>query len=173
MIDGIFNRIDEQGLVDWGVVYYGILGVPGIVERLDESLVRNFASSKLEDLSISDPLLTAVVEIATEINVDSGAMDSSVGKICHAYSVDLKRSLRIWRFASLEVALAKLDADPVYGLIILSDFWAAWGWSEDAPLSMQNLGKRLHEREYHSRSNYSAVIKDHKEWLVAEASSLQ
>lgn len=171
MINELFNKLSREELTDWGVVLLGISGVPGIAERLSHSVVMDFANVELEEISIDDPILDLVVQLATDGGETSNELREKLEEICQAQEIDLDKSKRKWRFVLLRDLLSDLDTDPVYGLIKLSEFWMAWGWPSDCPTSMQSDIK-MSLKEYHSQENYEYVIENHRKWLCAELDAL-
>jgi hypothetical protein len=172
MINELFNEINRDKLSDWGVILLGVSGVPGIAERLSRSVVVDFASAELEKISIDDPILDLVVEMAMDSGETSNELREKLEEICQAKKIDLGKSTRKWRFIAMRSILSDLDADPVYGLIKLSEFWTAWGWPSDTPSSLRSDAK-VSPQDYHSQSNYEYVIQNHREWLEEELRSLQ
>lgn len=172
MIDKLFSKINQHNLTDWGVVLLGVTGVPGIGERLNYSLVEDFANATLKEMPIDDPLLDVVVELATNRSATSSELRENLEVLCHAKNVDINKSKRKWRYASLENVISDLDLDPVYGLITLSEFWAAWDWPSDSPTTMRS-DSEISPEDYHSESNYESVVKNNRDWLVLELASLK
>ncbi len=172
MINELFNKLNCKNLSDWGVALLGISGVPGIAEHLSHSVVKDFASAELERIPIDDPLLDLVVDLATDGCERSNELCEKLEEICRVTETDLHKARLKWRFTSMRDLISNLDADPVYGLIKLSEFWAAWEWPADSPTSMRSDTK-ISPQDYHSQSNYEYVIQNHREWLDEQLKSLQ
>lgn len=172
MINELFNEMNRDELFDWGVVLVGASGFPGNAECLSRANVKSFANAELERISIGDPILDLVVELATDCCETSWELRDRLEQICQAREVDLKLSIRKWRFISVLNILYDLYPDPLYGLIKLSEHWAEWGWPVDGPASMRR-DTELPHGDYHSRSNYENVIQDHIEWIEMERMTLQ
>jgi hypothetical protein len=167
MIDKLFTKLRTNNLIDWGVVFLGVVGVPGLAERLRPSFVKDFANDQLEKISIEDPLLDIVVDLATDSDRTSIELREALEKMCEVESIDMSRARRRWRAVSLEGILSDLDPNPVYGLIKLSEFWAAWGWPDDCPTSMRS-NNEISPQDYYLQSNYEHVIADHRSWIAKE-----
>jgi hypothetical protein len=167
MIDELFNEINRRNLVDWGVVLLGVTGVPGVAGHLRSSAVAHFANSELEKMAIDDLSLDLIVELTMDSNCTSNELRESLENVCKTKNIDLERSKRKWRLVSLENILSNLEIDPVYGLIKISEFWMAWEWPSDRPISMRNHGE-ISPEDYHSQANYEYVIENHREWLGPE-----
>lgn len=47
MIDAAYIRLVKDGLVDWGVIFHGLSGIPGHAERLPIDMMCRFALGRL------------------------------------------------------------------------------------------------------------------------------
>lgn len=171
MINELFNEMNREKLSDWGVVLLGVSGIPDTAEHLSRAVVKDFSSAELEKISIDDPVLDLVVDLATDGCETTYELRERLEEICQAKEVDLTLSRRKWRFISLQDLLSDLDPDPVYGLIKLSEFWTAWEWPIDSPSSMRS-DSQVSPQDYHSQLNYQNVIQNHREWLKVEREAL-
>lgn len=171
MIEQVLRNIIGDSLCDWGVLFLGVNGVPGVAERLTISDIVSFASAELSVTSIEDPCLDMIVALSTG-DVDSAIeVREMLEALCERKNIDLEKSARIWRCYLLEARLEDCGSDPVYGLLGLSEFWSQWGWPEDAPLSMRK-GANIDAQSYHSQMHYKAILDEHRIWLELEKQRL-
>lgn len=154
-------------LIDWGVVLLEVAGMQGIDERLSPSLVKDFAYHELEEVSIDDPLLEFIVDLAANSGYNSLDLCERIEKICQAKGINLEKSRQKWLLILLDSILSDIDSDPLYGLIKLAKFWAAWGWPPGSSALMQHDNK-ISSQDYHSPANFFHVVANHREWLEAE-----
>ena len=171
MIDQLYEELNLRHLVDWGVIVQGVAGVPGIPERLALSRVADFANCELERISINDPLLSVIVDLATNSEITTVELREALETICSEKKVDLNKSARKWRAISLNGVLADLDSDSLYGLIKISEFWSCWGWPKDMPTCM-SADNEMSSQDYHSEANYERVIANHLDWITNEFASI-
>lgn len=172
MIENLIAKIDQYNLMDWGVILLGVVGVPSILDRLTIFHVREFAEAELDKISNDNPDLDIYVSLATSDVDTPHELRCYIEKICEVTGIDIEISKRKWRWVSLESLLSDLDLDPIYGMIKLSEFWSAWQWPIDAPISMQNGVNDISPENYHSQLHYESVIHDHRDWLTKELTLL-
>lgn len=173
MIENAYAILQRHGLPDWGVIFLGVSGVPGLDGRLPASYVEDFAAHELARLSSRDQLFGMVAVLALDAKLSHIELCGQLEAICEFKGIDLHASRRMWRLIAMEYILSELDPDPVYGLIALAGFWDAWNWPADAPLSMQASGTRILPAEYHSQAYFKHVIAEHHEWQATERALLQ
>jgi len=172
MIQSAFEMIESHGLVDWAVLLYGVIGIPGHIDRLPPPYIERFAASKVGDMTDNTSRLAAASTLALDANLPGSELRALLDALCELDGSNHERARRAWRAASLENILKNVESDPVYGLLRLSTFWSDWGWPSDAPISMRLGATPLPEHDYHSGGNFAQVISEHKIWLDAELAKL-
>lgn len=170
MIEIVYERISKRELADWGVVFQGVCGVPSVLGCLPAFYVEKFADAELERITVDSPAYDFIVGLACDSELLAPELSEQLEKICMLQKPDMQRSRKIWRAVALETLLLDIDADSVYGLIKLSEFWSSWGWPADAPLSMTSGLGALTADEYHSSLNYKSVVNEHKWWVKDQLS---
>ncbi|WP_247538247.1 DUF2247 family protein [Ralstonia pseudosolanacearum] len=171
MTDRLFLKLLEQGQVDWGVILWGISGIPG-GEVLGAQFVRRFADEELSQADTSDPVLGEISELSLFNDAQLEDARRNVARICEMRNIDTDRAKRKWRAVALEELLSHLGADPVYDLIALGEFWADWGSATDSPYVAQGVGNKLTPEEYYTERNLDEALNRHREWLKAEIAHL-
>lgn len=172
MIDDVLSNIARDNMCDWGVLLLGVSGIPGTAERLSPADIASFANDQLEVILSSDPALDLVVALSEETVQDPVELRETLARICELKGADIERSRRIWRCWLLETHVIDHEADPVYGLLDLTQFWAQWGWPDDAPPSMKNGGD-VSAQDYHSDARYQEVLDEHRVWIEQEKHRLK
>lgn len=167
MTDDAIDKLFHDDLIDWGVVLLEVAGMQGIDERLSPTLVKDFAYHELEEIAIHDPLLEVIVDLAANSGYSSVDLCEKIEKVCQAKNIDMDKSKRKWLLALLDGMLLDIDSDPMYGLIKIAKFWAAWGWPPGSAALMR-YDKKMSSQDYHSSVNYRQVIANHREWLETE-----
>lgn len=171
MTDRLFLMLLERGQVDWGVIYWGISGIPrgGV---LGAQFVRRFADAELSQIDAADPMLGEIAELSlfNDAQLEDGRRN--VARICEMRNIDMDRAKRKWRAVALEDLLSRLGADPVYDLIALGEFWTDWGSATDSPYVVQGVGNTLTPEEYYTEHNLDEALSRHREWLKAEIAHL-
>ncbi len=163
----LFERILKHDLIDWAVMFHGVKGLSNDSEPLSVASMRIFINKELEDISIDDSVFEIVIELEDN-DLSSFDLCSKLQKICELRNLDTSLAKRVWRLVALEEILENLEPDPLYGLIDLSSFWAAWEWPSDAPKSMLNSSAQDYSFE-----NYERIVNEHNQWLKNELTYLK
>ncbi|MEM7761913.1 MAG: DUF2247 family protein [Cyanobacteria bacterium P01_A01_bin.40] len=166
MIDDILQRLEQQKLVDWGVILQGWKDIPGCNLRIRSEYIENFAFQKVE--KYEGDILDIVIELTSIKFLDSAKILILLEEMCNEEKIDLEISMKKWRLAMLEEILDNLSNDCLYDLIELSDFWISWGTPSDKPHLIQRLDSKLNPTEYYSEKNYQKTLEAHKIWIEQE-----
>ncbi|CBJ35958.1 DUF2247 family protein [Ralstonia solanacearum] len=171
MIDRLFLRLFERGLVDWGVILSGVSGIP-LGEVLGAQFVRRFADEELSQMDTTDPVLGEVSELSLFNGVQLDEARKNVARICEVRKIDMEKAKRKWRAVALEELLSHLESDPVYDLISLGEFWTNWGNETDSLYVAKGVENNLTPDEYYTECNLKEAINGHREWLQTEIGNL-
>ncbi|PHV12239.1 DUF2247 family protein [Chitinimonas sp. BJB300] len=174
-IDNVFLRLEAHSLVDWGVLLLGIQNeLPGFSdERLSGKFVEEFATEELAEIGSGDELFELMASLALDVDTASPETRKSIEEVCHIKRVDTQLSMRKWQFVIIEDLMNRIDPDPLYGLIQLSEAWAAWGWPSDAPTSMRNGGGGISADQYGSSDAFLRIKEEVEKWLRTELTELK
>lgn len=164
-IDSVFSDLLQAGKADWAIAQLGYSGLP-TGERLGEHSVRSFASGEVEQRTVDDPVFTLALDLATDASLSVADMHDKLAAACEASGGDTAQARLTWQLAMLGKRLEQIDADPVYGLIDLHEFWTAWDWPDDRPPSMKSCAE-VGPDVYHTAQHLAAVVDDHRRWLEA------
>jgi polyhydroxyalkanoate synthesis regulator phasin len=164
------NRLEQDNLVDWGIILQAWRGVPGCNYRLQTDYIKDFALKEIENKSedVSDTL----IELFSAGSLEKEEVTELLEDICEQEKINEESSLKKWRLYMLEEILDNLSNDCLYDLIRLTDFWLAWENPEDKPHLIQGMDSEMNPTEYYSESNYKKLIKAHKDWIIEEKKDL-
>jgi hypothetical protein len=171
MIESLIKKFDNLSLIDWGVIFYGFKGVPELNDRLDASYIANHAFSKLN--SEDEELTTSLVALTSAPLLGTNEVAVILENICTKKNVDLKLSLRKWRFVLLEELLDDLPEDPIYALIEITEFWLSWDNPSDKPHIIQGLDSDLTPHQYYTLDNFKEILRSHRQWMTDEIRKLR
>jgi Uncharacterized protein conserved in bacteria (DUF2247) len=171
MTKSIANRLTEHHLMDWGVLLLGLDGGPSGRARIDERAVQQEAELALLQAPEHAPFLDALAVLSLP-GSDRDVVRTALERMCDVEHVDLSKSLRKLRAASVDLLLDQLPPDPVYGLIELSSFWIDWGPS-DAPQEIQGLGNEISAGEYYTAARFALALAENRAWLAREYEQLR
>jgi hypothetical protein len=170
MIDAAYARPDAEGLVDWGVIYHGLVRVPWHPDMLPIEVVADFALRQLEYVELSSPLLTKIVIVATEAHIDTQTARELVGSLCVAEDVDMERSFRCWRYGDLSVVADAEFIDAIESSGYMDSAMFAW---YDASLEPQVPNfERSSPPDYYEHAAYFRRMDRLKAWLRSEREAL-
>ena len=166
MLYKILQRLENEGLLDWGIILQGWRGVSGGNYKLQTDYIKDFALKEIEKKceDISDTL----IELFSAGSLEKEEVTELLEDICEQEKINEEVSLKKWRLYMLEEVLDSLSNDCLYDLIHLTDFWLAWGNPEDKPHSIQGMDSEMNPTEYYSDNNYKKLIKAHKDWIAQE-----
>ncbi|QUP56463.1 DUF2247 family protein (plasmid) [Ralstonia syzygii] len=171
MINRLFLKLIERGLVDWGVILSGVSGIP-LGGVLGAQFVRHFADEELSRMDTTDPVLGEVSELSLFNGVQLDEARKNMARLCEVRNIDMENAKRKWRAVALDELLGHLGSDAVYDLISLGEFWTNWGGETDSPYVAQEVGNTLTPEEYYTERNIKETINRHREWLQIEIANL-
>jgi hypothetical protein len=171
MTKSIERKLAEHQLMDWGVLLLGLDGGPSGRARINRRAIQQEAERALLQAAENAPFLDALVVLSLA-DSDPDVLRSALERMCDVEHVDLSKSLRKLRAASVDLLLDQLSPDPVYGLIELNSFWIDWGPS-DAPQEIQGLGNEISAGEYYTADRYALAIAQNRAWLDREYEQLR
>ncbi len=172
MTDLTLQRLQDYGLIDWGVLFQGFLSLPGSNLRIKASEISDFAATQLETIDEEDETYSIVVELASANYCSDGEITSLLRKICAKKKIDLETALRKWRVVLLIETLDNLQGNPLYALIDLTTFWTNWNNPADSPHTIQGVGNEIAPNEYYSLENLNKITERHRLWISQELSKL-
>jgi len=173
MIEKAYTIMQGHELSDWGTIFLGVRGIPGLDGRLPALYVEDFAAQELARISPGDELFGMIASLALDSKLRHVELCAQLERVCECRGIDLHVSRRKWCLIAMEYVLSELDFDPVYGLVALAGFWTAWNWPDYAPLSMHAGKSGISFEEYHSQTHFRHVIAEHQEWVCREHTLLQ
>jgi hypothetical protein len=121
----------------WTTVLAGWRGVGPYRRLLSPTEIAAFATERLESATAADPDLA---ELALASDADTDHIDSRLARCAAAEQGDYERELRKWIVVLLRKKMRELPADPLYGLLDLTDFWSALDYPAYALTSCKEEG---------------------------------
>ena len=166
IIDRLFQKLQQQNLIDWGVIYHGCQGIPGLNLKIKIDDIENFAIKKIENLEGNT--LIIVADLASAKYLDRGEITELLDEICMIEHINLDISLKKWRLVMLEEIIENLSYDCLYDLIELTDFWVYWKNPADKPHIIQGVDSDMSPIDYYSDDNFNKLLKAHQIWIIEE-----
>ena len=121
MIDRVLQKLEQEELVDWGIILHGWKGIPGCSLRIKVYDMEKFAMSKLDRLE--GEILNIAIELTSAKFLEQGTITELLKNLCELENIDIEISYRKWRLAMLEEIMNNSSHDCIYDLIELTDFW--------------------------------------------------
>jgi Uncharacterized protein conserved in bacteria (DUF2247) len=160
------DRLTRRHLMDWGVLLLGIDSTLPSSASLSEEEIRQEAELALLRASEHASFLDLLVDLSSPRS-DREMTRAALEQMCEFEHVDLSKSRRKLRAASLENLLELLPSDPIYGLVEISRFWIEWG-AADSPHEIQGVGNEVSAVDYYTETRFSAALAKNKAWLEQE-----
>lgn len=155
--------------VSWTTLLAGWRGLGQLGRLVTTPDIAQFALEQLESTPGGNP---ALAELATASEAETGQVDRYLVQLASAAKKDYQTEVRKWTIILLEKQLEELPNDPLYGLLQLTEFWAALDFPDYSPHEVQGKGNGLSPSEYYSQENYAKAVEEHKRWIEQESLNL-
>lgn len=157
--------------VNWRTLLVGLEGPGKHPPTITLGDVSAFASEQHATRTTAES--EDVVAVLVASSDDAGEAREILQRLAEKEESDPERELRKWRLVLLRQAMMDLPADPLYGLIALTEFWERFDFPADSPHVVQGRGNRLDPSAYYTKENYLALVQKHRDWAHREATSLR
>ncbi|MEF9956286.1 MAG: DUF2247 family protein [Acinetobacter sp.] len=174
MIIQAHEKLKELNLDDFGTLYIGYNGVPEY-----GYLSNDIVSSYVEDyLMKNEGIDTELSNILGELliidnNTSRNEVVDLLDKVVRILNINILKSSHKWLLVCLDLKLKNLSADPLYGLLELSDFWINWGQLDNSPHMIQGVNNDVDAYDYYSDDNYVNMIHMNTDWLNVELNKVK
>jgi hypothetical protein len=165
----VFNTIRAKFPVNWLTLLIGWRGLGNHPKLIDLQDVRDFSADMLGSSVNVD---ARVADLATLSEADGDRVDSTLAALAGEGAYQYDNEVRKWMVILLEQVLASLPADPLYGLLQMTDFWSQFGFPAGSPHEVQGQGNSMTPAEYYTRETYDRLLGQHKSWLERETARL-
>lgn len=155
--------------VSWTTLLAGWRGVGQLGRLVTSSDIAQFA---LEQLESAPGTNSKLAELATISDADATQIDSYLPQLASPTPSDYQTETRKWVVSLLEKQLQELPDDPLYGLLRLTEFWAALDFPDYSPHQVQGKDNTLTPAEYYTSKNFEKALANHRNWLEEETANL-
>ena len=148
----ILDSLEQDNLVDWGVILQAWKGLPGTECKLSTDYIADYAIAQIEQQEYNIP--PTLIELFDAGLLEKEEVTELLKEICKQKQINEEISFRKCRLAALEVTIDEILHDCIYSLIELTDFWRAWGNPARKPHIIQGLDSNMSPTEYYAEKNY-------------------
>lgn len=145
-----------------------LAGWRGLGRRRDLVTPSDINQVALEKLSTTPDPSRSLVRLASVSEADSDQIDALLSSLASQEQTDHNAEVRKWIVCLLEKQLQELPADPLYGLLQLTEFWADLDFPNYSPHQIQGKGNELSPQDYYTEENYQRAIMRHRDWIKNE-----
>ncbi len=151
--------------ITWEIIRLGWIGPGDFLKQLSVEEINTFACCMINEASVNN--LGEIAELCATRN------EQLITEILSKLSPEInERTERIWRAVLLQETMNSLPADPLYGMIGLTDFWLQFGYPVDSPHEMQGVGNDISPTDYYTHNNFEKTLNNHRGWLEKEINEL-
>ena len=166
----ILNRLEQDNLVDWGVILQAWKELPGTECKLSTDYIADYAIAQIEkqEYNIPPNLIELFDAGYDSLLLEKEEVTELLEEICIQEQIEVEISFRKCRLVALEITIDGILHDCIYSLIELTDFWRAWGNPDKKPHTIQGLDSNMSPIEYYAEKNYQELLEAHKIWIEQE-----
>jgi uncharacterized protein DUF2247 len=168
-MSALFQAFRRRFQANWTSLLIGWHGFGRLRRLVTISDIRQFALEKLEFAPQPDRNL---IELATISEANEDAVEPCLERLASADLNDREIEVHKWVICLLEKQLLELPNDPIYGLLELTEFWAALDFPDYSPHQVQGKGNTVNPGEYYSQENYARAVEQHRNWIEQESLKL-
>ncbi|MBP1903695.1 hypothetical protein J2Z32_000307 [Paenibacillus turicensis] len=148
--------------ITWTSLLIGIEG-PGKFEKLLETQeVINYA---IEYMDLNEDYPNEVLELASAYRNECELVEKLLRDLSSREGVNREDELKKWIIILLIETLSELPENPLYGLIVLTEFWEKFDYPDYSPHTIQGKDNEIKPEEYYTQAYYENCVNKHKEWI--------
>lgn len=171
MINPILKKIEQEKLLDWGVILLGWKGVPEYGYIVSTEDIAEFAIHEIEKRE--DYISPTLIELYSVGLLSKEEATLYLEDMCEEEEINIESSFKKILLTVLEMNLKHLLKNDNYidGLNILSNFWISWGNPKGNPHTFLKQYRYMNPDDYysyHSKESYEKILKDNQHWLEQE-----
>lgn len=171
MIDLILIKLEQEKLIDWGVILLGWKGIPECDPIFSTDNIVHFVIKEVEKKEEYIPF--ALIELYSAALLSKEEVTLYLEDMCNEEEIDLEISFKKLLLIVLEMNLefwSKND-DYIDCLNELMNFWMLWGNPEGNPHTFLKPYRDMNPDDYYSyysKENYEQILNANKCWLEQE-----
>ena len=161
----IFTKIKEEFLVNWKTVMVGWGDAFQHLPLIAFDEIKEFAFERLESSDCTQSEEDAIIQLLSknQNEFDKREICDQLVTLSHFSNAKITVEERKWRVALLDLLLADIPSDPLYGTMALYEFWSEYNYPADAPQIILELGDS--SSAYGSDRLFQELLSIHKKWI--------
>jgi hypothetical protein len=166
----LLEKFREEGIpINWTVIFLGLHGIGKYEMLISVNELIEYAITQLEE---NPNQSEEVVFLAGLHQNDNHEAKKYVKILSNREKTDIEVEKKKWILILLKDLLGKVNSDPIYGIIQLTEFWEKFDYPDFSPHIVQGVMNNIDPKRYYTENNFKKILQLHEAWIQKELLSV-